>query len=336
MPGPSKPPRTRKKRWRAGIWEVGFSQAFREFYVDRKAAREVWSVALDHDAELLAAATFDGVTIWETKTGKPIAHLAPGVRTWKVLFTPEKGPLIVTSQRGLEMWSRGHTPTGRIEFQHPQQLVKTTGGGPHVAALSGDGRFLASMVSSQQAVLLDLRNNTTRQLDGKPAADRVAVSQHGHWVAAGLPQEDCLRIWDGRTGNFVRDLSADWPAATFSPNDKWLVISSPEDYQFWNLQTWRPRPAIANMQLTCAPLAFSPDGSLLAIAKQRWLIDLIEPSSGREQAVLPSPASSDALGGFAFSGDGRMLAALAKGRRHVKVWNLAFIRKQLAQRGLDW
>ena len=81
--------------------------------------------------------------------------------------------------------------------------------------------------------------------------------------------------------------------------------------------------------------AFSGDGRLLAVAGRDGAIRLVVPDSGRELARL-EPADPDRA-----VLDGLRARQLAAGRRlrvakHIKVWDLGRIRRQLADLGLDW
>jgi hypothetical protein len=81
-------------------------------------------------------------------------------------------------------------------------------------------------------------------------------------------------------------------------------------------------------------MAFSPDDSLLAIARTRTLVQLIDPDTGAELASLEMP-DADGICSLAFNRDGTLLAA-GRANQAVHVWDLRRLRSRLAKIGLDW
>src|SRR5205823_5961607 len=81
-------------------------------------------------------------------------------------------------------------------------------------------------------------------------------------------------------------------------------------------------------------VAFSRDGKTLAIAYSSRVVRLIETSSGRELATLTAPHPLG-VSWLCFSPDGSGLAA-ACANHVIQVWDLRWIRQQLANINLDW
>src|SRR5262249_19613761 len=120
----------------------------------------------------------------------------------------------------------------------------------------------------------------------------------------------------------------------FSPDGRWLVTGTSREFRFWQAGTWRPGLRLARAHVSArGPLAFSRDGSLLAVTSPS-LVRLIDPSSGRELATLTPPGPMT-FSWLRFSPDGGRLAAATEDHA-IRLWDLGAVRRQLAAMGLDW
>jgi tetratricopeptide (TPR) repeat protein len=180
------------------------------------------------------------------------------------------------------------------------------------------------------------------QLGPHPQIARTAISPDGRWVATSTywGVQSTIKVWDAITGQLVRDLPGEGhngdARVAFSPDGRWLVLGTPREYRFHEVGSWqpgRPRPR-ERADASVAPLAFAPDGSILAILQNPRLVQLIDVARGEELASL---VSSDPwrIGHLAFSPDGSQISA-ACGDGVIQVWNLRYLRQQLADLGLDW
>jgi WD40 repeat protein len=124
-------------------------------------------------------------------------------------------------------------------------------------------------------------------------------------------------------------------ASALSPDARWLVTGEDREYRSWEVGSWRPGRRIERAgEGMAGPLAFSADGQLLALAATRFLVQLVDVSTGDRLASLQSP-DPILLTWLSFSPDGQQLAAA--GQNHTfQLWNLGAIRRQLADMGLDW
>lgn len=89
-----------------------------------------------------------------------------------------------------------------------------------------------------------------------------------------------------------------------------------------------------NTDSVAGVLAFSADGSLLALGRSRFALDLVEPETGRLIATIESPGGR-ALGEVAISADARIIAA-ATTSDLLQIIDLGRIREDLRELGLDW
>jgi WD40 repeat protein len=82
------------------------------------------------------------------------------------------------------------------------------------------------------------------------------------------------------------------------------------------------------------PLAFAPDGNLLAITPDLKRVRLVDPRTREEVATL-TPPDQQVISWLCFSPDGSQLAAATEGHL-IHLWDLRTIRRQLAEMKLDW
>jgi WD40 repeat protein len=81
-------------------------------------------------------------------------------------------------------------------------------------------------------------------------------------------------------------------------------------------------------------MAFSADGSMLAVAHSTREVRLIDPATGFSLATLAAP-NPQIVSCLAFSPDDSRLA-VANEDHTVRLWDLRQIRRQLAELNLDW
>ena len=124
--------------------------------------------------------------------------------------------------------------------------------------------------------------------------------------------------------------------AAFSPDGRWLVTGSSEEYQFWETSSWKPARRIPRSDSggSYGMIGFSPDGRMVAVTDSQQSVRLLNPASGDELATLNSPQPIK-LTWLCFSPDGRHLAA-ASLHNGIQLWDLRLVREELAALKLDW
>jgi WD40 repeat protein len=224
----------------------------------------------------------------------------------------------------------------QVRIGPPQTLYRQTQRGTGHSALSPDGRLLVADVGWQRGVVLDpSRPDQRKFLGDHPGIHFVAVSPDNRWIVTGPWNAADVKVWDAQTRELVCTLPAARSAqAGFSPDGKWLVTSSLREYAFWQVGTWRFCHRVPKTSPSTTPLAFAPDGRLMAIAADPREVRLIEPDTAAEIATLSAP-EPEALTMLCFSPDGSLLAAgTASGT--IQLWDLRRIRAHLADQDLDW
>jgi serine/threonine protein kinase/WD40 repeat protein len=321
------------------LWELARGAACQTLARDPAFSR--WEAALSPDGRLLAFHDQAGIHLWEWEVAREIAVL-PGQRNIPV-FDRTDGSLLTCSAAGVLRWPiRWATGAdGKCLRIGPPRPV----GEPVDAwqlCLDRDGtRMAVADRKNGQVVVFDLQGRSRKvDLGPAPAIDTIGLSPDGRWVAAGnwWGKEMNVRVWNAGTGELACDMprsdAVGRARVAFSPDGEWLVTSTPRQYQFWRVPSWEPGFVVPWDGGSDAPLAFSSDGKVLAIASPPELVRLLDAGSGRELASLAAP-SPHVVGLLSFSGDGSLLAH-GCGFQGIQVWNLRHLRQELAQRGLDW
>jgi WD40 repeat protein len=295
----------------------------------------------------MAASCGDGVRLWDVATFRPIASWAvPGIVS--VLFQTDGRGLITSGDSGLYRWpivSDGRAKTPGLRIQSPQTFESSSFHSPRGGlSLAADGRTVAVVTNQphSQAVVLDLRTGEVRFRGEQPAAAEIAISPDGRWVASSPWGSDPeVKLWDLHTGKHAWTLPGTVCHLWFSPDGRWLVIGSAGEYQIREVGTWRLARRIRRSSSELyGSVAFTHDGSMMAIVPATGQIRLIDPRTLRDLAALTSPESPSLepqrIVWLAFSADGTHLAAACMTPSAVQFWDLRLIRRQLAAVGLDW
>src|SRR5262249_7602674 len=154
----------------------------------------------------------------------------------------------------------------------------------------------------------------------------VDVSPDGRWVVTNQYGVPVLQVWDGRTGQPVKQLVGEcgWGTVRFSPDGRWLA--TPLD----NGRLWQVGPSIADWSEGRRPgdfhgaCDFSPDSRLLALGPSTGTIRVLDPERNRELARLEIPENHIPLR-LTFTPDGtRLIATHVSG---ADVWDLRRIRQ---------
>ena len=309
------------------------------------------------DGRLVATCDGDGVRLWESDTGRELAHLKAG-HCETVLFHPDGQSLISSGRWGLYRWPIRPDPErgpDAIRVGPPELLREPAGSGWNKATWLPDHRTLALIDNANARVLLVDSSHPHPAWSRATALDSgenrrmtsVAVSPDGRWLAVGGWNEAGVRVWDLRRRRLERILRPkDAVGDTkffigFSPDGRWLVScthsdAGPGSYQFWRVGTWEPGLRIDQERNGIAghPPAFTGDGRLMALGIAPDQVLLADAATGRElarlttlQPVTPTP--------LVFSPDGTKLVA-STNQKTALVWDLRRIRDQLAPLGLDW
>lgn len=213
-------------------------------------------------------------------------------------------------------------------------------GGINHAALSADGRWLASSGEHGQVILWDVTDSTRPQRlsawfdDLGADASGVAFAQRRPVVAVAVG--NTVRLWTLGAGRPLPVGQVRRPeyiaAMAISPDGRILALGERAGATLWNIDTLaEPRPIgnpLTDFTNTVEQIAFSPDGRLLALtghpAMMLW--DIAEPA--RPERLSPKPVGQDSTtAALAFSPDGRTVAVARD--RDIALYDAADVTKSI-------
>ncbi len=169
------------------------------------------------------------------------------------------------------------------------------------------------------------------------AVTSVALSPDTRWVATSAAEAFESKLWDARSGRWVRDFPGMRTARVlFSPDNRWLVIATAQEFLFHRVGSWESGLRWLRDFSGYEPgaIAFTRSGQTVAIAHSSQEIKLRDVESGRELATLAAPVP-ESLRTLCVASDGGWLAA-GTTSGVIQLWDLERIRLRLREMGLDW
>jgi len=283
---------------------------------------------------LLACAARDGGRIFDTATGRQLAHL-PGGPAYGGGVSPNEDALLLMNgaEGSVARWPIERVSALEWRFGPRAAVPPPAGGFNLVSPAAG-----IVAVHPIQGILLP-GPDSPKPLSDSVGCRPVAVSADQRWLAAATATE--LRVWDASSNAVVHR----WPlanvlSAAFSANGAWLAAAQSDRLVVQDVgggaTRWEAPGALSPnpSQPLLAPPAFSPDGRLLAVIHSASRVALHDAVSGELLAFVAHP-EFEPLASVAFSADSGQLAAVCH-THLVQLWDLRRLRVELAALGLDW
>jgi serine/threonine protein kinase/WD40 repeat protein len=303
------------------------------------------ATAADFDPEgrLLVTAGAEGVHVWDLAEHRRLADLGLD-QCGTAAFHPANRSLVTFGRvSGLRIWPLAPDPKG------PSAGLQF--GPPRVLPLAGPQHFFQNAVWSQDGstlAVVDFRNEQRvtlfrpdrgadpSVLGSMPWLARLALSRKGDWVATAAGESRGVWLWRVADGQVVWKSPRGHGFPAFSPDDQWLITATDSQYHSWRVPSGEPGRVWRRDQAGAgdAPLAFSPDGRLLALTTSRQRVTLVDWVENRQLATLEGPPSGNIVS-LAFSPDATRLA-VTHIHDEIHIWDLRQLLRALAHFDLHW
>jgi WD40 repeat protein len=283
------------------------------------------AVAYSPDGALLATGSWDNtVKLWNPRTGELQRTLPVGGESihnvYSIAFTRNSRLLAAAGWGFVRLWdpqtgdSKG-TLTGHDGWI---QAVQFSPNGSTLASASDDKTIkLWSVGTGRELRTLTDHTGPVRGLQYTPDGK----------LLASVSDDKTVRLWNAETGVLVRTLpghSGPVYSVALSADGALLasggaVTETTGEVRLWELPSGRPVQTVSVPHKWANSLAFTPDGSHLAVGTRDGYVELRDTRTGQLAATLRE--SEWSVPSVAFSPDGKTLAA-AQWDKVARLWDV--------------
>jgi serine/threonine protein kinase/WD40 repeat protein len=324
----------------AQLWGIVPSQEYHTFLNTFGTGQcELYDGDISPDGNLLALGTSDGARLWDLARGREVAWLRMGYAR-AVLFRAGGHELLTCGPGdGLRRWriEANAKPEDGLQVGPPHQIALPFA--PSRIAKGHDDRTVAVVgESTGQCVLLDL---ITESVQGPEMlhfnGSFVALSANGERLATSGWHSRELKLWDGQSGNPIKELDVGLTSQVFfTPDNREMIVARAKEFIFHDLRSLEvSRRMSREIGLYPGHVAFTADGKLMALEMAPGLVHLKEVTSGRTVAKLEDP-HGELSTWMSFTPDGTQLVVAARYAGAIHRWDLRAIRERLKTMNLDW
>ncbi|WP_372369462.1 protein kinase [Candidatus Uabimicrobium sp. HlEnr_7] len=226
----------------------------------------------ENATQIISCSSDETIRIWNTKTGEPI-HVMQGHEgeIYNIALSNDDRTLVsVSADHSVRLWDIQTGKLLKILLGHTDFV--------YAADIATDGETIATFAHDKMIGVW----NAKKQIPVKKLRGHVAP---GYWLKfnpsgtllASASVDQSIRLWNLKTGEQVKQFNTNSSAgaATFSPDEKFLVTSSYDGHIFlWEIATATLNRKIKAHAGPVYWLDFSPDGKLLASASEDGSIRL--------------------------------------------------------------
>jgi WD40 repeat protein len=254
----------------------------------RIEARELPSpsrLAFSRDGRSVAGVCGTVIQLWDAATGRPTHKLAESEQGFTNLAFAPDGKSLVTTEAGEneKLFNPAADPKKLAESAirtwdlqtgkavHRFDVPRSTGSLSFARlTLSADGSIVASQCFEDKVVRLwSARGKPVGEIaTGEDPWRHLVLSADGRSLAAGT-EDKAVMVWETATGKLRRRLPVGRPLS-FSADGSWLLVQNEGNPRLMlhDLSTGEMALQAPAFTRNLTPVAFAPDGRLLAIAQE--------------------------------------------------------------------
>jgi WD40 repeat protein len=283
------------------LWDGRTGALLRELPASQGWVR---NVAFSPDGSRLAAAGYDSVRLWDTKTDAVVMSHKPVHTVHDIHFSRDGAWLAAESTARMPLWE---AKTGK--------LMRLLDG--YQLDFSPDGKVVA--VTGKDRV--ELQETATGKVLRAVPGGRGVLLPNGTLVTSGL--HGPLSVMDPGSGKLLArgaETHADQVLSVAFSSDGKALFAGQKDgaVRRWDLGTGKLLKSFTGHGGAVSALARSPDGRLIAAASADKTVHLLDAATGKLERALPLPSAPISV---AFSPDGKLVATSAKDA--VRVFEVA-------------
>ncbi len=281
------------------------------------------SISFSPDGKKVATASDDlSVKLWDVATGKqlmelkehPVTSRLSNMRSInRVVFSPDGSRILATGRfMNVAVWDG---VTG-------EPLPALEGHSYYLSALafSSDGKLMATGSEDRTILLWDVGSwSVIKRLIGHGNRINALAFSPDSKTLASAGQDGTIKLWDvAADPNPLERAGAQLLA--YSSDGERLVSTYRKEVRLWDSATWREINTFVGGAALIISLAYSPDGTTVALGTADKKIGLWDVTTGKERLELRG--HSDQVWYIAFSPDGKMLATGSYDKT-LRLWDAA-------------
>jgi RNA polymerase sigma factor (sigma-70 family) len=275
------------------------------------------------DRLLALKKTADRVVLWDVAAGKEAARMPPDACPGEKVELSADGKSLVSGSSRL-----GADGAGKLVFTDAakgivrQAIDLQAGQRVQQLSFSADGSALGVHYADNSVEVWNAQTHKvifSVALAGKTLG-QVGLSPDGGMLAAAVPGEKQIRLWDVRAKKELQPMAIEPGRSTydvsFSPNGKLLAVTHEAGVGVWDLAARKEVWRLKGDTVMRSPI-FSRDGKWLAAGDGNG-VGLWDLTTGEPCHDLGHGSS---VGAVAFSPDGRTIASAAHTDNVVRTWD---------------